>query len=209
MGKSIRSKRMRRNRNVKRVKTYNPKVEAKLKEALSFEYNDQTEKAHLSIFHDVMNGPPPAVPGLEPGSKIARAHLTEGHVSVERIADFNVGKLNRLWESATRAVTKGARQIPDPPSDPEDEDKMDDKEPRVYDPKTMKDQYGNYPPWMNKKKVKAKSHAAKVQKAKDKRAARRRSGRVLQKDSDGQGNKKSSSKNDDSDESDMEVNFYK
>lgn len=202
---------MRRNRNVKRAKTYNPRIEAKLKAALAFEYNEQTEKAHLSMFHDIMNGPPPAVPGLEPGSKLERAHLTEGHVSVERISNFNVGKMNRLWEAATRAVTKGARQIPDPPSDPEDETEMDDKEPRVYDPKTMKDQYGNYPPWMNKKKVKAKSHAAKVQKAKDRRVAKRRAGKVLRKDTDGQGSKKVSNKKNESDgdESDMEVNFYK
>lgn len=42
---------MRRNRNVKRTR-YGPKETEKLKAALTFEYNDQTEKAHLSIFHD-------------------------------------------------------------------------------------------------------------------------------------------------------------
>lgn len=43
---------MRRNRRAKRTNIYGPKEEAKLKNALEFEYNDQTEKAHLSIFHD-------------------------------------------------------------------------------------------------------------------------------------------------------------
>lgn len=51
MGKSLRSKRMRANRIRKRT-VNRPKELKKLKEALSFEYNEQTEHAHLSIFND-------------------------------------------------------------------------------------------------------------------------------------------------------------
>ena len=37
------------------------------------------------------------------------------------------------------------------------EDQQDEpmKDVRIYDEKTMRDQHGNYPPWMNKKKLKA------------------------------------------------------
>lgn len=52
MGKSLRSKRMRKNRIVKRTEHYGPKAAEKLKAALAFEYNEVSEKAHLSMFHD-------------------------------------------------------------------------------------------------------------------------------------------------------------
>lgn len=42
---------MRKNRIVKRTH-YGPKEAEKLKAALAFEYNEETEKVHLSMFHD-------------------------------------------------------------------------------------------------------------------------------------------------------------
>lgn len=199
MGKSIRSKRMRRNRNVKRTR-YGPKETEKLKAALAFEYTEKTEKAHLSLFHDIMNGPPPPVPGLEPGSKIEKAHLTEGNVSVERIDNFMVGKMHRLVDAATRAITKGAKRKDEEEKD-DTVEKMDDKIPRVYDKKTLKDQFGNYPVWMNRKKIQSKARAARLVKSKLKRAGKRRQGKVVSKSNDVE----MESNSDQSDVSDMEL----
>ena len=54
---------------------------------------------------------------------------------------------------------------------------MDDGTARVYNKTTMKDQYGNYPVWMNRRKVmKHKKGRAKQQKAttkKDNRLTRK------------------------------------
>lgn len=49
------------------------------------------------------------------------------------------------------------------------EEKMEVEGVRVYNKKTMRDQYGNYPVWMNKRKIaKHKKGRAKSQKAKKK-----------------------------------------
>lgn len=48
----------------------------------------------------------------------------------------------------------------------EEPEKMDDGTARVYNKKTMRDQYGNYPVWMNRRKIlKHKKGRAKSQKA--------------------------------------------
>lgn len=56
-------------------------------------------------------------------------------------------------------------------------EKMDDGTARVYNKRTMMDQYGNYPVWMNRRKVvKHKKGRAKNKKAtakKDKKITRR------------------------------------
>ena len=138
----------------------------------------------------VMNGPPPKVPGLEPGSKLERAHLTEGNVSIDRIDNFFVGKMGRLTDAAKRALIKGAKRtdIYHPHDKKVEEttetaettaDKMDDTEPRIYDKKTMKDQYGQYPVWMSRKKVQKQARAHRIEKRKARRAERRRSGRII------------------------------
>ncbi|XP_014471143.1 PREDICTED: protein LLP homolog [Dinoponera quadriceps] len=47
-----------------------------------------------------------------------------------------------------------------------DEDQMEVEEARVYDKKTLRDQYGNYPVWMSYRKIlKHKKGRAKTQKA--------------------------------------------
>lgn len=136
-----------------------------------------------------MNGPPPKVPGLEPGSKLERAHLTEGHVSVDRIDNFNVGRMQRISSSAVRALTKGAqrtdiyhphdKKVEESKETDKTEDKMDEAEPRIYDKKTLKDQYGQYPVWMNRKKVMKQARAHRLEKAKAKKVERRRGGRKI------------------------------
>lgn len=154
-----------------------------------------------------MNGPPPAVPGLEPGSKLVRAHLTEGNVSVDRIDNFMVGKMHRLVDAATRAITKGAkrnegiRHPKDVDKEEETVEKMDDKEPRVYDKKTLKDQFGNYPVWMNRKKIQSKARDARIAKRKLQRSMKRRQGKGSVKVAD----VNMASDNEGSDESDMEL----
>lgn len=181
MGKSIRSKRMRRNRREKRTR-YGPKEETKLKNAIAFEYNDKTEKEHLSIFHDVMNGPPPAVPGLEPGSKLAKAHLTLGHETQEKIGELLQKRSNLKIASAIRALTRGVEHKTAHPKEQDkkpvqEENKMDDSVVRVYDEKTQRDQFGQYPAWMSNKTIRSKAHANKVEKKK--RRAKIRKGKTV------------------------------
>lgn len=54
-----------------------------------------------------------------------------------------------------------------------DEEEMEVEGSRVYNKKTMRDQYGNYPVWMSKRKiVKYKKGRAKTQKAKKKTGKR-------------------------------------
>lgn len=167
---------MRRNRQLKRT-VYGPKEDAKLKSALTFAYNEQNEKAHLSIFHEAMNGPPPPVPGLEPGSKLERAHLTLAHETQEKIQALLQLRSERKIASAAKALTKGAEPDPDDriferkrlakvSKHPvrEDDNKMDNEVVRVYDPKTNRDQFGHYPVWYNAKKIRKLAHANKVQK---------------------------------------------
>ncbi|XP_034254764.1 uncharacterized protein LOC117653290 [Thrips palmi] len=176
MGKSLRSKRMRRNRREKRV-VNGPRVKAKLINALNFEYNEQTEKAHLSIFHEAMNGPPPAVPGLEPGSKLERTHLTVAHQTHDEIKGLLQRRSNRKIAEAVKALTGVTSLNPECKRDKALLDEMEARAAReaeklasgvvrVYDPKTNRDQFGNYPEWMNSKKVRSKAHANKVQRKK-------------------------------------------
>lgn len=191
MGKSLRSKPMRKNRARTRAR-YEPRETEKLKAALAYEYNEENEKAHLSIFHNIMNGPPPKVVGLEPGSGVERAHLTVKEDMAEKIDSVMKRRRTSAIDSAVRAVTKGAvRSTPIwHPKDEKNEKKqaLIDKrkgpvsdEPRVHDPKTFKDQFGQYPVWFNKKKLISKARRERLDRVKAKRTARRKAGQSKRK----------------------------
>lgn len=117
-----------------------------------------------------MNGPPPAVPGLEPGSKLAKAHLTAAHETHEVIANSLQRRSNMKIATAVRALTRGVESYAEHPREKEkrkpaeDVNKMDDEVVRVYDPKTKLDQFGNYPPWYPNKLIRSKAHKNKVEK---------------------------------------------
>lgn len=174
MGRSIRSKRGRANRRLKRAEVYGPKEAEKLKQALAFEYNDQTEKSHLNpIFHDVMNGPPPKVPGLEPGSGLERAHLTLLHETDEKIQKLLQVRSNKKIASAVRALTRGVESYDSHPKEKlklekrkHKESEMDDRPEHVYNEFTERDQFGQYPVWMNSRIIRQKARKNRIAKKK-------------------------------------------
>ncbi|KAJ1524807.1 hypothetical protein ONE63_009678 [Megalurothrips usitatus] len=168
MGKSMRSKSQRRNR-ARRREEYAPKELEKLKSTLAFEWNDQTEKAHLSVFHDIMNGPTPYVPGLEADSSIAKLHLTDKNAEDQRAVDIKTRVLNKRVVVASRAL----RFRPYGPPEDEVEETIDDKPARVYNFKTHRDQYGQYPPWMHRKEIISRARANRLSKQKTKKLIER------------------------------------
>ncbi|KAJ8672878.1 hypothetical protein QAD02_004139 [Eretmocerus hayati] len=74
-----------------------------------------------------------------------------------------------------KAIKQGKQK--DNSEAPDEIEKMDDGTTRVYNKKTMLDQYGNYPVWMHRRKIlKHKKGRSKSQKAttkKDKRLTRK------------------------------------
>ncbi|XP_049776741.1 protein LLP homolog isoform X2 [Schistocerca cancellata] len=54
------------------------------------------------------------------------------------------------------------------------EEEMDHDKKRVYNKKTLRDQYGNYPVWMSSRKIKAIASKNKITKKQKKKAAKKR-----------------------------------
>jgi len=88
-------------------------------------------------------------------------------------------EMSDIQEIATVVDAKTIKESKDKENTEEivDIEKMDDGSARVYNKRTMKDQYGNYPVWMNRRKqLKHKKGRAKTKKAttkKDKRVTRK------------------------------------
>ncbi|OXU23193.1 protein LLP homolog [Nasonia vitripennis] len=91
----------------------------------------------------------------------------------------NDADMSDIQEIATVTDAKAIKGSKDKENEVEnvEEEKMDDGTARVYNKKTLRDQYGNYPVWMNRRKIlKHKKGRAKSQKAttkKDKHLTRK------------------------------------
>ncbi|XP_058792056.1 protein LLP homolog [Phymastichus coffea] len=91
--------------------------------------------------------------------------------------DTEMKEIQDIATVTSAAAIKESKNVKENETENVENEKMDDGTARIYNKKTMRDQYGNYPVWMNHRKiVKHKKGRAKTQKAttkKDKRLTRK------------------------------------